>query len=387
MLVDAKANISLKPKSGDSILYTAAKTGRAECVKYLLGIGESVNDGSAKLCVTPIAIAAYAGNLNIVKYLHSRGASLNVCLPKNEYTPLLLACKTNQYAIVEYLLQFEEVRTKKYQFNNSPIVFSIKAKNDKLVSLLIKNKVDLFTKNSQGENILFLAVRENQPIMVNLIYQHCRTLDTENNECITPPQLSIILHLFKVVEVFIHLHANIFYRNSQQLTIRAILAQANDKEAIDFLRKAHLFEDKLETQYDMIEDYALAELNYHVKSSYIAHEAKKGIKLDTDHGTVEVKTADTLPDLSLNSSVMAEKHKKIIHIKAKNSLTLKKCVEDQELMRLMNDVQKKFHSVISNVKGNGFIRSSLPPISMNSGRNKSFGVLKKKRIYMQRALL
>ncbi len=215
---------------------------------------------------------------------------------------------------------------------------------------------------------------------------HCRALDIENNECLTPPMLAILLHHFKVAEVLIHLHANIFYRNTRQLTIREILTQTNDQEAIEYLRKAHLFEEKLETQYEMIEDYALAELNYHVKSSYIAQEAKRGIKLDTGHGTVEVKTSDTLPELS-QDSLAAEKHKKTIHIRAKNSLTLKKCIEDQELMRLMSDVQKKFHSVLSSAKGNGFTHSSLPPISRNSGRNKSFGVLKKRRVYAQRPLV
>ena len=387
MLYQHKADPNVVIKNEGSLLYTASKNGHKECVKFLVEINCPIDELSTKYKVTALGIAAYSGYIDIVRFLNSKNASLTQSDPAIEYTPLLLACKTNQYEIVDYLLQFEEVRKHKVSYNNSPLVFCMLAKNEKLVSLLIKFKVNLLIENGKGENVLFLAVRNHLPMMVEIIYTHCKNLEIENHDGITPSMLSIMLHSFDITSIFIKLHANIQYRNSKGLTIKDLIMEKQDSIAIDYLNKNHLYDAEIENKYYDLEEYASEELNPHHKAARINLDAEKSIKIETKHGLMEIKSDIHLPAISAplstkhNSGIISNK-KQNSPSKVRYPMTIEEIKESEEIRLLMKEVHNKFDSVLKVRKGPSG-RSPLPKLSTNRNkktvRSSSFEILKKKR--------
>ena len=358
----------------------------------MLSINCSVNELSSKYGISALGIAAYSGHMAIIRHLHSKGASLTKCDPKFEYTPLLLACKANQYEIAEYLLQFEEVKKYKVSFNNSPLVYCTQSKNEKMVSLLIKHKLDVRIENEKGENILFLAVRKNLCSMVEVIYTHCKYLECENHEGITPSILSILSHSFDISNIFIKLNANILYKNTKGVTIKDLVLENDDRIAIDFLDKNHLLDERLESKFSHMEEYASKELDHNYNSARIDIEEGKIIKLEATDRRIDAKSNYSLPAISAPSSTMRSSIKHNVISRKKNNsppkgrspLSLEEIKENEEILKLMTEVNHKFDSVLK--KRNKGATSSLPPLqNRNSSRIRfnSYELLKKKREHIK----
>ncbi|KAF6204697.1 hypothetical protein GE061_018858 [Apolygus lucorum] len=81
-------------------LYQAAKTGDAEKVLNMLGMGMSPNQVS----MNPLMGAAREGHLLVVHLLVQAGANLET-LDKNQFTPLMLAVQNKHNALVKYLVK------------------------------------------------------------------------------------------------------------------------------------------------------------------------------------------------------------------------------------------------------------------------------------------
>ena len=158
MIKENGANINCKSNADEDALYMAAKNSHLECVQYLISLGLPLNYVSKVTGCTPIGIAAYSGHLNVVKLLKYKGASLIESDIATESTPLLLSCQAGHIDIVEFLLESEEVCSYKPQYAHSPLVHSIGSKSEKLVSILLKNKLDIDVKNEKGENLSLIHI-------------------------------------------------------------------------------------------------------------------------------------------------------------------------------------------------------------------------------------
>jgi ankyrin repeat protein len=196
-------------------MYIAAKNAFIDCIKYQAEIGLPIDKVSEASGCTTLGIAAYVGHLNIVKYLQYKGASLIKSDSKGENTPLMLCCKASQIEIVEYLLNFEEVINNKNTFENSPMIYSISSKNERLVSIFLKAKYDIFIKNKNHESILFHAIRKSSNNIIKLFYFTFKALDCENADGITAFMFAFLEHNFEVVNIMRNFGVDANQKSSQ----------------------------------------------------------------------------------------------------------------------------------------------------------------------------
>ena len=227
-------------------MYIASKNAYIDCIKYLVEIGLAIDKVSDASGCTALGIAAYGGHLNIVKYLQYKGASLIKSDSKGENTPLMLCCKAGQIEIVEYLLNFSEVVNSRNTFENSPMVYSITSKNERLVSIFLKAKYDIYIKNSKNESILFHAIRTSSNNIIKLLYSTFKVLDCENSDGITAFMFAFLEHNFEIVDIMRNFGADVNQKNSLGDKISDIAKRKGDKLIIDYLKNFNLYEPNID---------------------------------------------------------------------------------------------------------------------------------------------
>jgi ankyrin repeat protein len=227
-------------------MYIAAKNAYIDCIKYLVEIGLPIDKVSEASGCTALGIAAYGGHLNVVKYLQYKGASLIKSDSKGENTPLMLCCKAGQIEIVEYLLNFEEVLNNKNTFEYSPMIYSISSKNERLVSIFLKAKYDIYIKNKNNESILFHAIRTSSNNIIKLLYSTFKALDCENSDTITAFMFAFLEHNFEVVDIMRNFGADVNQKNTTGEKISDIAKRKGDKLIIDYLKNFNLYEPNID---------------------------------------------------------------------------------------------------------------------------------------------
>jgi ankyrin repeat protein len=226
------ADINILSNYGESALYIACKNNKLDCVKYLCHIGLDINALSSRSGISAVGIASYGGFLGIVKFLNYKKASLILCEKNTWKTPLFLACKSRQYEIAEYLINFSEVTSYSTPFDFSPLIVCILNRNEKLLSLLLKNQVGIYLKNQKNDTILAKAVEIGNANIVKLIYTHHRELNSENNDGFTPFMASLLMHKYDIAQAMFELDVNVYYKNKRGKTIIDIAKEHNDKNLL-----------------------------------------------------------------------------------------------------------------------------------------------------------
>lgn len=111
------------PKSGLTLMMTAAFYGQTEVVEYLLKNGANVHIASRDLNQTAMHCAAYGNNVDIIKLLKFYRADINA-RDKNGQTPLMYAIMSEE----RYLEKFEEKETIKFIIKNEDTKLDIQDK-------------------------------------------------------------------------------------------------------------------------------------------------------------------------------------------------------------------------------------------------------------------
>ena len=145
---------------GDRPLHTAARTGNSAIVRLLLGKGASVTikayDGA-----TPLHRAVEHGKPEVVRLLIDAGADVNAIDDRGE-TPLHAAALTQGKAareIAELLLQHHATLDARSHAGLTPLSSATTFLHTELADFYIKQGASIFTRNTQGETVLHLAVR------------------------------------------------------------------------------------------------------------------------------------------------------------------------------------------------------------------------------------
>lgn len=100
-LPEKKSDLNAKDKFHQTPFLWAVEGGRLEVIKYLIEIGNPVNDNLAQHA---LKIAILNNKQEIAKYLIEKGADMNKDY-SYDGTPLLLACSHHQLDLVKYLIE------------------------------------------------------------------------------------------------------------------------------------------------------------------------------------------------------------------------------------------------------------------------------------------
>jgi ankyrin repeat protein len=104
LLLGAGADANTTLRGGETVLMTAARTGKVGPVKALLARGAKV-DAKEKRGQTALMWAAAEGNAEVVELLLKAGADFRTPLPDSGFTPLLFAAREGRAEVVRVLLK------------------------------------------------------------------------------------------------------------------------------------------------------------------------------------------------------------------------------------------------------------------------------------------
>ena len=101
--------------------------------------------------------AAYAGNMNCIRYyIEECECDVNTA-DDNSVTLLTSACLGNKPEMVKYLLKKGADPNILTLNNQSPLLFSVLSRNDKIMNMLIKNGAQIDLKLHTGRNVVEIA--------------------------------------------------------------------------------------------------------------------------------------------------------------------------------------------------------------------------------------
>jgi len=156
-------------------LYTAAKEGHTEMVRFLLGSGADINRGGKLLHDTPLYIASATGQLPVVEVLIKKKATYDALNGvTNFFSPLYVAVVNGHVKVAEYLICIHKFdgRNIKYKdaYGNSRTALSLAAEigSVDMVKLLL---VSYFEKPKEGDehSPLHYAVKNSHEDVVKLL--------------------------------------------------------------------------------------------------------------------------------------------------------------------------------------------------------------------------
>ncbi|XP_053549194.1 CARD- and ANK-domain containing inflammasome adapter protein-like [Bombina bombina] len=165
-------NINAVNQNGDTLLHVAAANGQVPVIEFLISKGAKV-DANDKNQRTPLHRAAQNGHAEAVRVLLRAGANI-YSLDSDSQTSLHLAVKNNHDNVVKILLQEEDRR-----YKNRPNFLHMAAAKDNsnLVQLLLKNGVNVDTKDDKKHTALFHAVSGSHENTVKVLLENGATID------------------------------------------------------------------------------------------------------------------------------------------------------------------------------------------------------------------
>lgn len=168
MLIAHGADVSLITNKGVTPLHLAAETGNKEIIKILIKEGADINatDYSGK---SVIIYAIRAGKTDTVRFLKELGA--DVTLADNEgRTAIDYANIKGMAGMVENVLDVAKVHAD--SFGNTPLHQSCYNGHSQTVKVMLKNPdIEVDATNDAGETPLYIAVRENNHYIVELLLE------------------------------------------------------------------------------------------------------------------------------------------------------------------------------------------------------------------------
>ena len=204
---------------------TAARLGKLEHVKALLGADPTLVNHRTVDDYTPLHLAVGKGHEEVVKYLAKRGAALDF---KNVWcrTPLILAWEIGHKPIVEFLIEQSadvnagdrlnvtllhrsvfhrsrvafvewlvshgaDIHARDWEYNNTPIHYAARRGYIELVQFFLEQGADINDVGTEGWTPLHMAGREGHTKIVQLLLERGASVNVKSNQGETPLQLAI----------------------------------------------------------------------------------------------------------------------------------------------------------------------------------------------------
>ncbi|KKK22567.1 hypothetical protein AOCH_004771 [Aspergillus ochraceoroseus] len=198
------------------------------------GARVDANDNSFK--ITPLHCAASRGNSDMVEFLLDSGADGNA-VSRDGSTALHLATEYGQRKVMKILLH----RPVNAQIANKEGAtgphLAVKTESDEAtVALLVKNKVDVNTRNIHtGDTALHIAIEWRRLRIVLYLLDKGASINMTNENGFTPLQLAVMVDNCEAISVLLQRRAQVETRSLSGFTALQLAAYANHWVAFDLL--------------------------------------------------------------------------------------------------------------------------------------------------------
>ena len=136
MLLEAKADVSLKNKFDFNPFTSAVAAGNIELSRTLLKAGAGIEEGAHTL--SPLQFAASSGNLDMIRFLVENGADVNRGAKKGEQTALLSAIYGAKPEAVRLLVELKADVNAKTSSGDTPLSVAQNGDQTDIVEILKK---------------------------------------------------------------------------------------------------------------------------------------------------------------------------------------------------------------------------------------------------------
>lgn len=183
MLVDEGADINATDDSGESAIIYGIKAGRTDAVRFMkeLGADVTIADNEGRTAVDHANIKGMAGIIENVL----DGAEIHADSFGN--TPLHQSCYNGHSEAVKAMLRNPDIEVDaKNDAGETPLYIAVRENNLYIAELLLKEGADAKQQNDSGESLLHLAARQRKPHMVDTLVKHGADVDARNRSGETP---------------------------------------------------------------------------------------------------------------------------------------------------------------------------------------------------------
>ncbi len=190
-LLNNGANINDVDNANSNIFHWAAYGGNIDMLDLLLSKKLNIN-GENKYLQSPLWFACRSNKLLAAQWLVAKGVKTNV-VDDNKCTALHFAALYGSIEIIKWLLIKElEIRDLRDKGNGrTAICYAVKSKSQKAIELLLEAGSSPTGIDNDGNNILHLAILENNINLVPWILQkYPHLLNTTNIRNRTPLQIA-----------------------------------------------------------------------------------------------------------------------------------------------------------------------------------------------------
>lgn len=317
-LVNLQSDLNLKNKKGKNALMLAARSGNFYYVEKLLSLGVDVNEidenGRNALMLASVKgdillinklieagadfklkdkkgwnalmIAAQKNKLNVVKRLIEAGIEINVIgNGKEKLNALLLSA--NNYDVLEELVKLGGDINSLSALGENVLMRAITAKvSSEDASKIMDLGVDIYLKNSRGENSLIRAARyQRLDIVKELFYRgvNIKVKDKNGQNALFHAIRNIDDINIDLVHFLVKsgIDVNVIDKKSANALFYLIRNPRHNLEAVRFLIKSGSSTNLLNTEMDMLKN-AYEYHEYNVNEDIIVELIRSGAKVRSD---------------------------------------------------------------------------------------------------------
>lgn len=161
LLLESKADIDKVSQFSGTPLTVAVEEQQLNMVQFLLDSGANANVVDKKLKQTPLHVAASLGFIESAKLLIKHGANINAKDGVGQ-TPFMEAAFSSPE--IAFMLIDNSVDLKAAQEDGTTcLMWAVISKTPKLVSEVLKHRININALNDEGKSALDLAIRDKLP--------------------------------------------------------------------------------------------------------------------------------------------------------------------------------------------------------------------------------
>jgi ankyrin repeat protein len=174
-----KIDINAPDKDGETAIFSAARKGTVESVKYLVASGANVNYKN-KLNRTPLLIAAWNDSVDIVKYLYRIGSDVTI-VDNFGMNALIASTWIDSIEVVKYLIETGLDINYVDENNQSVLSTAVWRKSVRVIEYLLGVGADIDSIDNDGETALFGAVWNNSIEIVKSLIEAGANINHSDN--------------------------------------------------------------------------------------------------------------------------------------------------------------------------------------------------------------